>query len=479
MTRGLITALWLFAGCSTPPTEIVLTVDVELSPCEVDAITLELAGPTETESLGPFNVETLTLPVSLGLRPAAGGSVTVTVQGLRRGEVVAVVRERAAFASEDSLLWPIVLGPECLLPIGASPNPIAECDRADRTLDAFGAVPAPVTRRECGVELCNGIDDDGDDAIDEDEPGLASTLCPSETGERPRWCSDGRCEERLYDRYRVTTVNQPSDFVDACAASSRWEPTRFRFLDVVELFTSCGPTYRETGADACSEAEPAIGITSCCDLPTVVDDLEFRLYGQIITTEDLYISGGGGIGVSRSVTQLPSDISRSYVQGPAVFPFWEVPSTHSVAVGGISPVCIATQGDDEVVVTWQDVCLQPCGRFDSEATRLRFSAIFRRSADPNADDRILFQYDFPSVMPGPIGDRVDGLGAIVGVRDRGEANCGPTECNDEGLCPDGSPCGFTTFIHRAKPGAPSPFESVDRRVLFVPCYEGLPCPTGN
>src|SRR5262249_54909153 len=79
----------------------------------------------------------------------------------------------------------------------------------------------------------------------------------------------------------------------------------------------------------------------------------------------------------------------------------------------------------------------------------------------------------PGTGPDVIRARVEGATAAIGVRGDNPLRCMVEQCDQNGAC-NGDikrPCGFTSFSQFERHPAGLP-----RRLRFLPCLEGLPCP---
>jgi hypothetical protein len=204
--------LALAAACADPPTEIVLVVDTGLAvPAELDAITIDVTGPTGMErkiaTLGPGGTA---LPLTLGLTRAEGAALSpigIVVIGQRGGAEIIRRVVSTDFVEGESRLLRVVLVAECLAPrdCGAG-NTCSEAGCIPErirggTLPPFAAVPRRFDGGSGVVERCNGVDDDGDTMIDEgfdlqsetQNCGACGNDCSTKPGVVGARCERGAC----------------------------------------------------------------------------------------------------------------------------------------------------------------------------------------------------------------------------------------------------------------------------------------------
>jgi len=193
----------VFAGCSEDPrTEIVVSVGSNLSvPGQLDQIHIGVVGPDmelreATATLGDGQPP---LPRTLGLLHEEGplGPLSIRVVGRMGGVDVVERRARTSFIEGRTLLLEMDLLASCLgtmcaasttctaggcQPVDVDPETLPEWEGGEPGIDAgmveqdagVDAGPAPDAGPEPDAggcvpsdEMCNGEDDDCDDAIDE------------------------------------------------------------------------------------------------------------------------------------------------------------------------------------------------------------------------------------------------------------------------------------------------------------------------
>ena len=138
--RWLVAAA--LAGClpQKAATEVVVTVDTTFGvPCTIDALRFEITGPggTVTQDVALTGTE---LPGSITLVADSPDRDTVTVSGLRQGEVFAQAQSEVTFQDRDSVELRFVLDRDCL----AAPCPAVG-------IGAYSELPAPLPKRGCGA----------------------------------------------------------------------------------------------------------------------------------------------------------------------------------------------------------------------------------------------------------------------------------------------------------------------------------------
>lgn len=156
------------ASCAGDPTEIVLVVDADMPPRELDSIEVLVRGPSgmEESSIVPYDGGARTI----GLRPAgeALGPLFIRVSASRAGAEILRRTVRTNFESGVSRVLHVRFTRACLgvfCSTGFTCNAAGEC--ADDTV-AVSTLPARAGDRVSVPELCNGFDDDGDGRADED-----------------------------------------------------------------------------------------------------------------------------------------------------------------------------------------------------------------------------------------------------------------------------------------------------------------------
>jgi hypothetical protein len=130
------TAALCLTHCANP-TEILVTMDTTLGvPCQVDTLRLIVTGDGEDivrEAPASAGLSSATL-----VRASGGDAVSVTLQGIKRGIVVATAEATARFSDRESLQLPLVLTDACIA---------APCDQADQLVPL--AFSEPATRVSC------------------------------------------------------------------------------------------------------------------------------------------------------------------------------------------------------------------------------------------------------------------------------------------------------------------------------------------
>jgi alpha-tubulin suppressor-like RCC1 family protein len=155
-------------GCGGNPTEIVLVIDADMPPREIESIAVLVRGPSgaEQSTVVPYDGGARTI----GLRPAgeALGPVFVQVSASRGGTEVLRRTVRTSFEAGVSRVLHVRFTRACLgvfCPAGFTCDPAGGC--SDDFVNATN-LPARAGDRVNVPELCNGFDDDGDGRADED-----------------------------------------------------------------------------------------------------------------------------------------------------------------------------------------------------------------------------------------------------------------------------------------------------------------------
>lgn len=113
-------ALLLLGGCATELTEIVVVVESDLMvPAQLDEIIVTAEGPARTPKISRASLvgaDAASFPVTVGLRPAAGGAigVTINVVGRRGGSDQVEAQVRTNFIEGRRLLVRILLLASCV-----------------------------------------------------------------------------------------------------------------------------------------------------------------------------------------------------------------------------------------------------------------------------------------------------------------------------------------------------------------------------
>ncbi len=202
--------------------------------------------------------------------------------------------------------------------------------------------------------------------------------------------------------------------------------------------------------DACG-MDPAI-VTRMFASGTGVDEGEevlpgglsfpFHFYGQRV--ENLWVGTNGYLGLGPNQPRGLSGDGGSQslgedsgvFTGPAIAAFWDNLST------GPQGICIATTGEapDRILwATWKEACLSvsssPCGPLVQG--RLTFTIALEETTD-----RIYIGYQEMTATTAGV-DRAKGQTAVIGITSMAAKGCAANMCSAEGLCPDGTACGYT------------------------------------
>lgn len=191
------------------------------------------------------------------------------------------------------------------------------------------------------------------------------------------------------------------------------------------------------------------------NLLDALQGFEFRFYGDRI--QNLWIADDGYLGFS---SEAPGALARDVIQGDVaasgaphrgVLAFWDDLGVE----GSTSQVCVTFTGaapERTLLVTWDNVCFQPACAPTDKAT---FTVgLFEGS------NQIVVQFDEMASPTNP--ERAMGQGAAVGIRGIDTPNCSAEQCNLEGVCSDGRPCGFTQYFAR------EPQSEWPTRIRFTP-----------
>jgi hypothetical protein len=218
----------------------------------------------------------------------------------------------------------------------------------------------------------------------------------------------------------------------------------------------CGEAYQMRPTltpipDACEIASDSRGAL----LEGFVDGLEasspldppmpfrFLFYGRPVT--QLWVGDNGYVGFGEDPPEaLVADVGGQQPLGegrfpvPGILPFWEKLKT------GARGVCLAVAGEAPyrvLWITWSDACFregepEPCG--DLQYGRLRFSVGMEETSNAVYLGYLVMEAE------ADLQERAHGLTAVIGISDDVPRPC-PLECDDDGLCPSGEPCGFTEY----------------------------------
>jgi len=119
-TISIALALLLLGGCATELTEIVVVVESDLTvPAQLDEIVVTAEGPEGIPKVSRASLvgaDAASFPVTVGLRPAAGGAIGVTIKasGRRAGSDQVEAQVRTNFIEGRRLLVRIVLLASCV-----------------------------------------------------------------------------------------------------------------------------------------------------------------------------------------------------------------------------------------------------------------------------------------------------------------------------------------------------------------------------
>lgn len=252
----------------------------------------------------------------------------------------------------------------------------------------------------CTVQLAGSFEED-------DLPeaaGTESCECPPE---------NPRCNDAPIESYSVS-VDSFTSHADAC-----------ELPNAIQLITD--------GDDIEVEVPQSIK-----DL--LEGDFEFYYYGQRIST--MFVSEDGYIGLGMAAPGLrpsaqdikPSPLNDSVVSRRTVFPFWD-----NLEVAGPGSVCVAVTSTvpRTILVSWSRACFKSgCPGGDD----LNFSASFEET-----EDTVKFTY---GTMSSQDASRALGSFAVSGITGPSNGSCGAAMCDESGMCPDGSACGFTQVFER-------------------------------
>jgi hypothetical protein len=137
------------------------------------------------------------------------------------------------------------------------------------------------------------------------------------------------------------------------------------------------------------------------------------------------------------IPDVDEDEKPSPLSPAMPFPFW--------FYGGPAGVCFALSGefpDRMLWITWKEACFgsldgTPCGPAD------RGSLTFGIALEETSN-RIYVGYRTMTATGGNA-DRAKGNTATIGVTNAAPRGCKATLCSADGVCQDGTPCGYTQF----------------------------------
>lgn len=200
--------------------------------------------------------------------------------------------------------------------------------------------------------------------------------------------------------------------------------------------------------DACDLATPTMGAVLVdvdeAEAPSPLSPpmpFPFRFYGELVT--QIWVGDNGYVAFSTDPPEALNANGASNSLGdpagsfpaPGILPFWDDLRT------GPSGVCFAQSGtspDRILWMTWRDACFKagatPCG--DPSQGVLTFTVALEETTD-----RIYVGYQ-TMTGAGGAADRARGLTATIGITG-GTASCTADQCDPQGVCADGTPCGYT------------------------------------
>lgn len=172
----------------------------------------------------------------------------------------------------------------------------------------------------------------------------------------------------------------------------------------------------------------------------------FRFYGapvgQVWAGTNGYIAFGDTMPNGLTVNVGPSrSLGMPGFPARGVLAFWDDLRT------GPAGVCFAVSGEfpDRILwITWKEACFAaagtPCGTPDLGT--LTFGIALEETSD-----RIYVGYRTMTATASNA-DRARGLTTTIGVTDAVPRGCAANQCSTEGVCQDGTPCGYTEFSAR-------------------------------
>jgi hypothetical protein len=208
--------------------------------------------------------------------------------------------------------------------------------------------------------------------------------------------------------------------------------------------------------DACAMREP--GMASVLADTHEVEEMSplspampfpFRFYGAPVT--QVWAGTNGYIGFGDTKPHgLNGDVGPSRSLGVPGFPgkgvlaFWDDLRT------GTAGVCFTVSGefpDRMLWITWKEACFTttagtPCFLAGPELGTLTFGIALEETTD-----RVYVGYPRMVATMGNA-SRASGLTATIGVTDAVPRGCTADLCSVDGVCQDGTPCGYTEFSAR-------------------------------
>lgn len=196
LTLAAVVTVASSASCEKPITQLILVVDTDLRvPDAIDSVHIRVIDPTgvpTNQTVALAGDGSVSLPLSLGLVSDSDrlGPVSITVDGqLTTGAdpVTVVTRSvRTTFVQDQTRVVLVRLLESC---IGVSCMTEQTCNDGTCRPEFVGTSElAAWTGRISVPERCNGVDDDGDDAVDED---FDLAIDPQNCGECGHVCGAG------------------------------------------------------------------------------------------------------------------------------------------------------------------------------------------------------------------------------------------------------------------------------------------------
>jgi hypothetical protein len=285
----------------------------------------------------------------------------------------------------------------------------------------------------CDVDVCVRTDDTNT-ASTTDASGSGTTESPNPTTE-PSTSGPAATTESTDSEDSETptgsddTTGGPPD--NACPDVSRYEVS-----DSIAVIRNACELPSQVGSVLTrgqNEAEVAAPFET---LP-----FDICLYG--VLAETLWIGDNGYVTVGeqppaalQSDVGVPHSLGEPGVPAPGVVPFWDAMRPSS------SGACVAVEGSEPnriLWVTWDGACFEDGSTTCNEdsGSSLTFSVGFEESTGS-----ILVGY-VSMTGDGGLAERAMGQTATTGITNVGPRNCPASECNDQGMCEDGSPCNYT------------------------------------
>lgn len=297
-----ILSMGMLVGCHQAPlTQLVVAIDSDLEiPSNLDRVELLIEAPDgeRRQSVGELSGDAaVPLPLSLGLLHRGGplGPISIVARGLLGNDEVVIRHASASFIEQRTLILEMHLSRAC---IGVACDADETCELGEcrsrvisesELKDYVGQIPrlSGDGGINClNIELCNGIDDDCDEHIDEGidlmtnprHCGRCGNVCPNFAGSRPI-CVRGECAIECVDGLGdcdgeprtgcETPLDSPTD-CGACTQEctvSHGIPSCFAQTCTVE---TCAPGFGDCNGMAEDGCEARLdSITNCgrCDTP--------------------------------------------------------------------------------------------------------------------------------------------------------------------------------------------------------------------